>query len=127
MELREHEREPMMTKVNEPLQTWYPMGCVANRHTLMVGFTTTGNLWDRFVKRRRQTAMYNHYGPWRGHDSAFMNSSHLADAQKKGMLLSEGRQLRGGGREGSRLLELGVVVGRFRGSKCFCFALMWHS
>ena len=43
---------------------------MAERHTLMVICTTTGNLRDRFVKRPRQTSMYYHYGPWRCHDSA---------------------------------------------------------
>ena len=41
-----------------------------SRHTLMVICTTTGNLWDHFVKRPRQTSMYDCYGPWCGHDSA---------------------------------------------------------
>ena len=40
------------------------------RHTLMVTGTTTGNVWERFVKRPRQTSMKSRYGPWRGHDSA---------------------------------------------------------
>ena len=43
------------------------------RHTLMLMCTTTGNLREHFVKRPRQTgqtSMYDHYGPWRGHDSA---------------------------------------------------------
>ena len=35
----------------------------------MVTGTTTGNLRELFVKCPRQTSMYNHYGPWRGHDS----------------------------------------------------------
>ena len=42
---------------------------MADRHTLMVVCTTTGNLWDPFIKRPRQTSMYYHYGRWRGHDS----------------------------------------------------------
>ena len=35
----------------------------------MVTGTTTGNRRERFVKRPRQTSMYNRYGPWLGHDS----------------------------------------------------------
>ena len=35
---------------------------MAERHTLMVICTTTGNLRDRFVTRPRQTSMYYHYG-----------------------------------------------------------------
>ena len=37
---------------------------------LMVTGTTTGNLRECFVKRPRQTSMYNRYGPWHCHDSA---------------------------------------------------------
>ena len=36
----------------------------------MVTGTTTGNLRERFVKRPRQTSIYNRYGPWRCYDSA---------------------------------------------------------
>ena len=50
----------------------------------MVMCTTTGNLRERFVKRPRQTSMYDRYGPWRGHDSTPLMEpfTGLADAQK---------------------------------------------
>ena len=51
----------------------------------MVLCTTTGNLRECFVKCPRQNSMYDRYGPWRGHDSAFLMGpfTGLADAQKK--------------------------------------------
>ena len=39
-------------------------------HTAVHTCTATGNLRECFVKRPRQTSLYNRYGPWRCNDSA---------------------------------------------------------
>ena len=74
-------------RVNGTTESWRPPGdALPRRHTL----TTTGNLRERFVKRPRQTSMYDRYGPWRGHDSAPQTGpfTGLADAQKKSCRVS---------------------------------------
>ena len=58
-------------RVNGTIESRRPLGDAwPRRHALMVMCTTPGNLRGRFVKRPRQTSIYDCYGPWRGHDSA---------------------------------------------------------
>ena len=53
-------------RLNRTTESQRPLGDVwPRRHTLMVICTTIGNLRERFVKRPKQTSMYDYYGPWR--------------------------------------------------------------